>query len=126
MGCANMINNGRAVCDSHHVNEDVKERTYLAAIRSMAEDADDIIVAIRESAELALEPENAAALDAVQQEIIDIQEAVLELHKAKRQMSVIEADYVAQMQEYRERMAELEERQANLQTAETRYAEVSV
>lgn len=57
-----MINNGRAVCDSHHVNEDVKERTYLAAIRSMAEDADDIIVAIRESAELALEPENAAAL----------------------------------------------------------------
>ena len=41
-------------------------------------------------------------------------------------MSVIEADYVAQIQEYRERMAELEERQANLQTAETRYAEVSV
>ena len=121
-----MINNGRAVCDSHHVNEDVKERTYLAAIRSMAEDADDIIVAIRESAELALEPENAAALDAVQQESIDIQEAVLELHKAKRQMSVIEADYVAQIQEYRERMAELEERQANLHTAETRYAEVSV
>ena len=113
-GCANRISNGRAVCDSHHVNEDVLERTYLTAIRSMAEDADEIIAAVRESAELALEPQNAAALDAVQQEIIKIQEAVLELHKAKRQLSVAGADYVAQIQSYKERMMELEERQANM------------
>ncbi len=124
-GCANRIVNGRSVCDSHHVNEDVIERTYLAAIRSMAEDADEIIQAVRESAELALEPENAVALDAVQQEIIDIQEAVLELHRAKQRMSVTEADYAAQLQGYKERMAELEAKEAELKSAEIRYAEVS-
>jgi hypothetical protein len=124
-GCANRIVNGRAVCDSHHVNEDVIERTYLAAIRSMAEDADEIIEAVRESAQLVMEPENASALEAVQQDIIEIQEAVLELHKAKQRMAVTEADYVAQIQSYKERMAELESLEAELKSAEIRYAEVS-
>ena len=32
-GCCNRINNGRAVCDSHHVNEDVLEAAYLTAMR---------------------------------------------------------------------------------------------
>lgn len=30
-GCCNRINNGRAECDSHHVNEEVLEATYLTA-----------------------------------------------------------------------------------------------
>ena len=32
-GCCNRINNGRAVCDSHHVNEDVLEAAYLTAMQ---------------------------------------------------------------------------------------------
>ena len=39
-GCSNRISNGRAACDSHHVNEDTLQHTYTAAIRDMIEDAE--------------------------------------------------------------------------------------
>ena len=86
-GCSNRISNGRAQCDSHHVNEDTLQNTYTAAIRDMIEDAEEIMAAVKESAGLVMEPENRAALDRIEQEIIDLQNAVLELHKAKQQRS---------------------------------------
>lgn len=84
-GCSNRISNGRAACDSHHVNEDTLQHTYTAAIRDMIEDAEGIMAAVKESAGLVMEPENRAALDRIEQEIIDLQNAVLELHKTKQQ-----------------------------------------
>ena len=84
-GCSNRISNGRAACDSHHVNEDTLQNTYTAAIRDMIEDAEEIMAAVKESAGLVMEPENRAALDRIEQEIIDLQNSVLELHKAKQQ-----------------------------------------
>ena len=57
-GCSNRISNGRAVCDSHHVNEDTLQNTYTAAIRDMIEDAEEIMTAVKESAGLVMEPEN--------------------------------------------------------------------
>ena len=60
-GCGNRISNGRAACDSHHVNEDTLQHTYTAAIRDMIEDAEEIITAVKESAGLVMEPENRAA-----------------------------------------------------------------
>ena len=125
-GCANRIVNGRAACDSHHVNEDTLQNTYTAAIRDMIEDAEEIMTAVKESAGLVMEPENRAALDRIEQEIIDLQNAVLELHKAKQQRSVTAADYAAQIKEYSQRMQELEAQQAELQTTENRYAEVKL
>lgn len=123
-GCANRISNGRAVCDSHHVNEDRLQQTYTAAIRDMIEDAEEIMAAVKDSAGLVMEPENKAALDRVEQEIIDLQNAVLELHKAKQQRSITAADYAAQIKECGQCMQELEARQAELQTTENRYNEV--
>lgn len=125
-GCSNRISNGRAACDSHHVNEDTLQNTYTAAIRDMIEDAEEIMTAVKESAGLVMEPENRAALDRIEQEIIDLQNAVLELHKAKQQRSVTAADYAAQIKEYSQRMQELEAQQAELQTTENRYAEVKL
>lgn len=125
-GCSNRILNGRAVCDSHHVNEDTLQQTYTTAIRDMIEDAEEIIAAVSESAGLVMEPENQAALAQVEQEIIDLQNAVLELHKAKQQRSVTAADYAAQIKEYSQRMQELEAQQADLQTAANRYSEVKM
>ena len=66
----------------------------------------------------------APILEQVAQEIIDLQNAVLELHKAKQQRSVTAADYAAKIREYGQRMKELEAKQAELQTAENRYGEV--
>lgn len=125
-GCSNRISNGRAACDSHHVNEDTLQNTYTAAIRDMIEDAEEIMTAVKESAGLVMEPENRAALDRIEQEIIDLQNTVLELHKAKQQRSVTATDYAAQIKEYSQRMQELEAQQAELQTTENRYAEVKL
>ena len=125
-GCSNRISNGRAACDSHHVNEDTLQNTYTAAIRDMIEDAEEIMTAVKESAGLVMEPENRAALDRIEQEIIDLQNAVLELHKAKQQRSLTAADYAAQIKEYSQRMQELEAQQAELQTTENRYGEVKM
>lgn len=125
-GCSNRISNGRAACDSHHVNEDTLQHTYTAAIRDMIEDAEGIMAAVKESAGLVMEPENRAALDRIEQEIIDLQNAVLELHKAKQQRSVTAADYAAQIKEYSQKMQELEAQQAELQTTENRYSEVKM
>lgn len=125
-GCANRISNGRAVCDSHHVNEETLQKTYTAAISDMIEDAEEIMQAVRDSAGLVMEPDNQAALNKVEQEIINLQNTVLELHKAKQQRSVTAADYAAQIQECSQQMKELEAKQAELQTTENRYSEVKL
>lgn len=125
-GCANRISNGRSVCDSHHVNEDTLQQTYTAAIKDMIEDAEEIMAAVKDTAGLVLQPENTAALAQVEQDIIDTQDAVLALHKAKQQRSVSAADYAAKIKEYGQRIQELEEQQAELQTTENRYSEVKM
>ncbi len=122
-GCANRIVNGRRECDSHHVNEDTLQHTYTAAISDMIEDTEEIMAAVKDSAGLVMEPENKAALEQVEQKIIDMQNAVLELHKAKQQRSVTATDYAAQIKEYSQRIQELEVQQAELQTTENRYSE---
>ena len=92
----------------------------------MIEDTEEIMAAVKDSAGLVMESENKAALDRVEQEIIDLQNPVLELHKAKQQRSVTATDYAAQIKEYRERMQALEAQQAELQTTENRYSEVKM
>ena len=58
----------------------------------MIEDTEEIMAAVKDSAGLVMEPENKAALERVEQEIIDLQNVVLELHKAKQQRSVTATD----------------------------------
>ncbi len=82
------------------------------------------MAAVKESAGLVLQPENAEALAAIEQEIIDIQENALGLHKAKQAHKITESEYAARISECSQRMKELEAQQAELQTAESRYAEV--
>lgn len=125
MGCTARILHGRATCDSHHINEDMLQRTYLEAIRTMIDDADSIMEAIRESAGLVFEPENHEALEAIANQVIAIQQSVLELHKAKLGGGVTESEYNKRIGAYSEEMKRLEVRQAELQTAETRYSAVS-
>ena len=115
--------NGRAVCDSHHINEDVLYATYHAAVQAMVEDAGSIRT-LESAREKELQPRNKAAMDEVEQQIIELQERVLDLHKQKRAMKISDAYYNAQVNDYSQRMQELEAQQAELQTTENRYAEV--
>ena len=123
-GCCNRIVNGRSECDSHHVNEEVLEATYLAAMRQIIENAEEVVDAVREGTELALEPETQAALDRIDEQIIEIQEAMLALHKAKQRMEISAADYAAKVKEYSERMKALEAERGELQDTAVKYTEV--
>lgn len=98
------------------------EKTYTAAVRQMADNAAEVIEAVREGTQLAMQPKTAAKLNAVEQEIIAVQETALDLHKKN---SVIAAEtYDTEIRACSERMKELEAQQAELRTAATRYAEV--
>ena len=116
--------NGRAVCDSHHINEDVLYATYHAAIEAMIEDAGAILNEIKMETAAEMQPSNKAALDEVEQQIIALQERVLDLHKQKRSIGISDAYYNAQVDEYTQQLGALEARQQALQNAETRYATV--
>ena len=119
-GCANRIINGRAVCDSHHVNEDVLQRTYLAALQTMVDGSEEIIEAIEKSA--ATEMRTDTDMDNIDQQIIAIQEEVLTLHRQKQRLAITEEDYQKRLAAFGEQMKELEEQRKQDRTAENRYA----
>ena len=125
-GCSNRISNGRAACDSHHVNEETLQKTYAAAVQEMVEDAEEIVQLVRDSTGLVMEPENKSELAQVEQAIIDLQAAVMELHKAKQKRGISTSEYAEKIREYSQRMEELETRQEELQNAENRYNQVKV
>ena len=106
------------------MNDDVLQRTYLAALRDMVEAEAEIIEAVRDRARLVLQPEHAAALASIEHEIIAIQEQALGLHKAKQAHTITESEYATRISECSIRMKELEAKQAEMQTAASRYAEV--
>ena len=108
------------MCDSHHINEDVLESTIRAAFDGM----DDVLDVIEESCAEVLEVDNHAEMEQVQQDIITIQEAVLALHKAQQQGSVIKMDYEIKIASYSQQMDELQERQRELKATAGRFAEV--
>ena len=125
-GCSNRISNGRAACDSHHVNEETLQRTYTAAVQEMIADAEEVIRLVQDSTGLVMEPENTAELARVEQEIIELQEAVMEIHKAKQKRGIGAAEYAEKIREHSQRMQELEARQEELQTTENRYNQIMV
>lgn len=90
----------------------------------MVENADEIIETVRDTAKLVLQPENAAALAAIEEDIIAVQETAIGLHKAKQAHAITESEYATRISECSIRMKELEAQQAEMQTAASRYAEV--
>lgn len=116
-GCTNRISNGR---DSHHINEDVLERTIRAAFDGM----DDVLDVVEESCTEVMETGNHTELEEMQREIITIQEAVLALHKAQQQGSVSEMEYEIKIASYSQQMDELQERQRELKATAGRFAEL--
>ena len=98
------------MCDSHHINEDVLYATYHAAVQAMVEDAGSIRT-LESAREKELQPRNKAAMDEVEQQIIELQERVLDLHKQKRAMKISDAYYNAQVNDYSQQLGALEGRQ---------------
>ena len=92
----------------------------------MLGDVDSLMEAVRDSAREAMQPDNRLALRQAEQEITQIQEQVLTLHKLKQQCGVSAADYAAQIKDYSEKLQALERKQAELQTTENKYSSVKL
>lgn len=120
-GCTNRISNGRSACDSHHINEDVLETTIRKAFEGADTEAIDAVIEV--SAEV-LGDGHAQELNTVQQAIVDIQEAVLALHKAQQQGTISDSDYEIKIVSYGQQMDELQIRLKEIKESATRYAEV--
>ena len=56
-----------------------------------------ILSTLESATEKELQPRNKAAMDEVEQQIIELQERVLDLHKRKRAMKISDAYYNAQV-----------------------------
>ncbi len=122
--CANRVVNTRKVCDSHHVREDVLEATYMKALRTVMESASEVTDAIRSGADLAMAAENKEKLQALEEEIITLQESALELHKAKQRLQITPAEYAAKVKEYSSAMREKEALRDQLQDESVKYTEI--
>ena len=123
-GCANRIANGRAVCDSRHVSEDVLKETYRAAIMDAVGDMDAIIETVKDSCRMVLVADNHEALAEVERQIIKLQEDVLDFHRARQGYAVTEAEYNAQIEAYTDQMQQLEARCSELQSTSNKYTAV--
>ena len=118
-GCTNRIQNGRCVCDSRHVNEDVLERTYRAAMV----DAMSSIGTVKGALNDTMINDSAAELYKVNDEILQIQEAVLNLHRSMQQEAVSDVVYEREIDRYSKQMAILQDRQKELRSQANQYAE---
>ena len=126
-GCTTRITQGREACQSsHHVREDVLEKTYTAAIRKITENSDEIYRTVEESTKLVLEPDNKEKLEAIEQQIIEVQEKALALHKKKAAGKLTEAEYDIKISEIKETMEALEAEQKQLQDTAIKYTEVKM
>ena len=123
-GCANRITNGRAVCDSRHISEDVLKETYRAAINDAVGNMDAIIETVKDSCQMVLVSDNHEALAEVERQIIKLQEEVLDFHRTRQGYAVTEAEYNAQIEAYTDQMQQLEARRSELQSTSNKYTAV--
>ena len=125
-GCTNRIQNGRSCCDSHHVREDVLQNTYLAAIREITDNADEVLATVKSSIDIECHGGTDDRLREIDDEIIALQEAGLALHKAKQRMEVSTVDYAATVKEYSDRMKVLEAERDEAAKTANQYTELRV
>ncbi len=108
------------------MREDVLRNTYLAAIREITDNADEVLETVKSSIAAECQGDTGDRLREIEDQIIALQEAALALHKAKQRMEVSAADYAAKVKEYSEQMKALEaERDEAAQTA-NQYTELKV
>lgn len=123
-GCANRITNGRAVCESRHVSEDILKEAYRAAINDAVGNMDAIIKTVKDSCQMVLVSDNHEALAEVERQLIKLQEEVLDFHRARQGYAVTEAEYKAQIDAYTDQMQPLEARRSELQSTSNKYTAV--
>ena len=97
--------------DSRNVNEDELLEAYLRALNKVAGSMDNYLTMIRENCTMVLTPKKKRELADIEQAIIDVQEAVLELHKQKKNGLLTPATFNKELCIHKQKLDELQERQ---------------
>lgn len=100
------------------------ENITLAALEKIADSADEVMKMIRDGAKLAMEPDNRERLEKIEQEIAEVQDRALELHRMKVANEIDRDTYNFKILECGQIMKELEKTQEELKTVTVRYTEV--
>lgn len=118
--CTNRLQNGRKVCDSHHLNEDVLVRMCCEAVAGVQKEAIQTVV---DSANQVLGMDNTAEIKKIEDHIVQIQEKALALHRAHQNDTVPDDEYEAMVASYNHCMADLQTQHKQLKADATRRAE---
>lgn len=125
-GCSNRIINGRSECDSHHVNENTLQKTYLEALRAITDNADEIIDMITVKTNGSTEVDAKSEAKKIADKIAEIQESVFNLHKQKQNHKISDAEYKAQIAKHSEQIKKYEAQQGSMQADINRAEEAKI
>ena len=118
--CTNRLQNGRKVCDSHHLNEDILARMCCEAVAGVQKEAIQTVV---DSANQVLGMDNTSKIKESEDLIVHIQEEVLALHKGHQNGLIPDNEYEAKVTSFNHRMADLQAQLKQLKADTARRAE---
>jgi len=108
------------------MREDVLYKTYVEAIKEITDNAAEVIETIRSGLAEECAVGTQERLHEIEEQIIQLQEATLEAHKAKQRMELSAADYAATVKEYSDRMKALEAERDEAAKTANQYTELRV
>ena len=122
--CANKIVNGADACHSRHIREDILIKTYVAAMKKMSGDYNKVIATLQESADVLSKEYPIEKLKEISDKIIEIQTAVMKLHKKKQQGKIDSDAYNRKIEELQQELQENESKQLQLQQVTTKVSHI--
>ena len=120
-GCSRRIVEGRSICDSHHVNEEMLENTYKEAMRQLVDGMDEILETVGDGLSETTGQAIKDKIEAIENEIAEIQEKVIQAQRQKTAKALDLPTYNALIKESAEKIQELENKKAELQDENTNY-----
>jgi len=111
-------------CDSHHVREDVLDKTYNAAFEEMIGAIDEIVAEIEETIDTEAEKETKIQTEKIENEILEIQKRIMAIHKQYSKKKISETDYYEQIENGTKELRDAEKRRELLVGEATKQAEV--
>jgi len=122
--CANKIVNGADACHSRHIREDILIKTYVAAMKKMSGDYNKVIATLQESADVLSKEYPIEKLKGISDKIIEIQTAVMKLHRKKQQGKIDSDAYNRKIEELQQELQENESKQLQLQQVTTKVLHI--
>ena len=122
--CANKIVNGADACHSRHIREDILIKTYVAAMKKMSGDYNKVIATLQESADVLSKEYPIEKLKEISDKIIEIQTAVMKLHRKKQQGKIDSDAYNRKIEELQQELQENESKQLQLQQVTTKVSHI--